>query len=836
MSSVGAWSPVLDQIAIKFLDLVGSSDGWKTHESSQVLVVSNGRDLRTPEPRFSLADYPLRSVYALFPEHIHAKGTWWQLQDNVKAIVRGTVGYPCPILVTVFHSATSDVGAGASSVKIKPALTPQRTWLPASASVKIKPDVPPNPFRAAVNAWDEDEELKWYADAEADDQRLRLPVEAREVDAERPLAELLPEALEVKHEEPEAIAEVDWSSWDLGRSLRNLRTGNVPTIIKAIRQLHLRWWHAKADRMESLLKAAGLPPNVVEQIRPVVSTCRICRLWTRPSDRPQASLRLSMEFNQTVELDLLFIEGLTILHMIDQCIRWSTGMIIAGKTAAILCAAIVHCWFRIYGPPGCIVADHESALCSEEASIMFERWHVTFKPKGKGSHAAIVERHHEVLRQQFHLIKSQCQAEGLAVSDEEILSECFWAKNSMIRVHGQSPYQALFGRVPPLLQEFESPTISATLDSKGGENSRHVIRLREISLQSIVEGTAKERIKRASHTQTRVTGELLGLQAGDLVDVFRSPASKDNVGWRGPCTVISTANLADGYVDCRWGGRALSVRMPDLRRHLVYFELIEEDDSAMQLLRQTLRDQATNQLNVFSMILSAKGWVMSKSAIEFPHVFRAGLNAGHNVFNLRCIGVRLGHGCATLSALAGTSESVLLWYPQDSPSKYSTLSMNASQQLNLRQLFGDEWQNIHFMQFIGVSSSDADHVREVMPDEPMLGNDPMDVDRPIVQVPQYQPLLPIAEDMEVDPDGNQWPPPPGPPPAVPFAPPYAPNPVRSGSSVRSRSTRQPSRESSVDSMRSLPPAMPPPTPSDTTMRTTSTPVSSRSSSRRHSQE
>ena len=232
-----------------------------------------------------------------------------------------------------------------------------------------------------------------------------------------------------------------------------------------------------------------------------------------------------------------------------------------------------------------------------------------------------------------------------------------------------------------------------------------------------------------------MAGELLGLQAGDLVDVYRSPSSKDNVGWRGPCTVISTANLADGYVDCRWGGRALSVRMPDSRRHLVYFELIEQDDSAMQLLRQTLKEQPPNQLNVFSMILSAKGWVMSKSAIEFPHVFRAGLNAGHNVFNIRCIGVRLGHGCSTLTALTGTSESVLLWYPQDSPSRYSTLSMNASQQLNLRQLFGEEWQNMLFLQFIGVSSSDADHVREVMPDEPMLGNDPMDVDGPECRFP-----------------------------------------------------------------------------------------------------
>jgi hypothetical protein len=391
-------------------------------------------------------------------------------------------------------------------------------------------------------------------------------------------------------------------------------------------------------------------------------------------------------------------------------------------------------------------------------------------------------------------------AEGLAVSDTEIIAECFWAKNSMLRVHGQSPYAALFGRTPPLLQELEAPTLSATEDGKGGENSRHIVRMREISLQSIVEGTARERLKRASKTQTRVTGQLAGLQNGDLVDVFRTPSSKDNIGWRGPCEVISVANLGDGYVDCRWGGRALSVRVPDIRRHLVYLEFIEEDDSALQLLRRQLNNQEPNRLYTYSMIFGAKGWVMSKSAIEQPHVFRAGLNVGRNVFLTRCCGVRLGQGITVLTGLAGTSESVLLWYPQDSPSKYSTLIMNAAQQLNLRQLFGAEWLNVRFMQFIGVAEPEAEDIRQIVPDEPMLGDDPKDVDRPRAQVPRLQPLLPIAEE-DVDVDMDEAMPPP--PPVQPVLP-IARQPVRSNDSVRSRSTRQPSRESSVDSIGSLP--------------------------------
>ena len=204
--------------------------------------------------------------------------------------------------------------------------------------------------------------------------------------------------------------------------------------------------------------------------------------------------------------------------------------------------------------------------------FFFERWGVSLRPKAKGAHANICERHHELLRRQFHVVKAQCKEEGLAVTDEAIMQESTFAKNALITVHGRTPYNGLLGRTPNLLSEFESPSLSNLSDTAGGAeggHTRHAIRLRELSIQSMVEGSARERLRRAATTQTRTSGELLGLQIGDAVDLFRQPANKDLVGWRGPAEVLSTAHLEDGYVEVKWGGRTMSVRVADLRRHLI---------------------------------------------------------------------------------------------------------------------------------------------------------------------------------------------------------------------------------------------------------------------------
>ena len=472
--------------------------------------------------------------------------------------------------------------------------------------------------------------------------------------------------------------------------------------------------------MTSLLRAAGLPPDILQLIQGVVDTCKVCRLWAKPTDRPQASLRTSTDFNVALQVDLLFVDALVILHCICECIRWSAACILPGKTVSHILGGIVQIWFRMYGPPKVIISDHEGALLSEEASIWAERWSTSIRPKPVGSHAQIVERHHEIIRRAWHAIKSQCSSEGLVVSNEDMLAEVVFSKNAMIVVHGQTPYQALIGRTPSILAEFEVPGCSVISDDYG-VHSRHVIRLREISIQNMIEGTAQERIKRAAATQARPSGELMNLKPGDMIDIYRQPKQKDLVGWRGPAEVISTHNISDGYVEAKWGGRSLSVRIPDCRKALAYPSFMDDPHPAMSVLRKHMLT-VSDSFVVISMILNEYGWRLSKLAVQLPKIFQAALFVGSTVFNLRTCGCRIGHGVAILQGMSGITSAVLLWHLHGNPSQYRTLVHNGHNSTNLRQLFGDDWQSFRWIQFL--SKEEGEPNGEVQP--PELADVPVD--------------------------------------------------------------------------------------------------------------
>eukprot|EP00973_Karenia_brevis_P027785 3828919-Karenia_brevis.AAC.1 len=88
----------------------------------------------------------------------------------------------------------------------------------------------------------------------------------------------------------------------------------------------------------------------------------------------------------------------------------------------------------------------------------------------------------------------------------------------LISVSGASPYQALYGRVLPFLAEFEPASECQVDDVSAGIPgiSRHHHRLREITVQSMVELSARDRMRRAPNSKTRVAHEQLHLTPGDL--------------------------------------------------------------------------------------------------------------------------------------------------------------------------------------------------------------------------------------------------------------------------------------------------------------------------------
>eukprot|EP00969_Alexandrium_andersonii_P271948 12019255-Alexandrium_andersonii.AAC.1 len=60
------------------------------------------------------------------------------------------------------------------------------------------------------------------------------------------------------------------------------------------------------------------------------------------------------------------------------------------------------------------------------------------------------------------------------------------------------------------------PDINTAIDDAAPGTGRHVMRLREVSIQPMVEGTARARIKRATRAKTQVPGQAHDYKIGEM--------------------------------------------------------------------------------------------------------------------------------------------------------------------------------------------------------------------------------------------------------------------------------------------------------------------------------
>eukprot|EP00969_Alexandrium_andersonii_P239945 10593087-Alexandrium_andersonii.AAC.1 len=71
------------------------------------------------------------------------------------------------------------------------------------------------------------------------------------------------------------------------------------------------------------------------------------------------------------------------------------------------------------------------------------------------------------------------------------------------------------------------PGINSAIDHAQPGTGRHVLRLRELAAQNMVEGTARARFSRAMNIKTRVSGQAHDDKLAELMDFHRSGGAKD---------------------------------------------------------------------------------------------------------------------------------------------------------------------------------------------------------------------------------------------------------------------------------------------------------------------
>ena len=125
-------------------------------------------------------------------------------------------------------------------------------------------------------------------------------------------------------------------------------------------KLHKQFGHASSNNLKSLIKNAGyLNDEISNLIDEISLNCDICKQYKKVSPRPVVGLPRATDFNQSVAMDLHYIDkNLWYFYMIDEFSQYSNAVIIKSKQPAVIIQNFIQNWISLFGSPMKIFSDN----------------------------------------------------------------------------------------------------------------------------------------------------------------------------------------------------------------------------------------------------------------------------------------------------------------------------------------------------------------------------------------------------------------------------------------------------------------------------------------------
>ena len=134
----------------------------------------------------------------------------------------------------------------------------------------------------------------------------------------------------------------------------------------------------------------------------------ICKQYKKVSPRPVVGLPRATDFNQSVAMDLHYIDkNLWYSHMIDEFSRYSNAVIIKSKQPAVIIQNFIQNWISLFGSPMKIFSDNGGEFSSEELTDFCENFNIKISTSAAESpwSNGICERHNAILTELLLKIK-----------------------------------------------------------------------------------------------------------------------------------------------------------------------------------------------------------------------------------------------------------------------------------------------------------------------------------------------------------------------------------------------------------------------------------------------
>ena len=213
---------------------------------------------------------------------------------------------------------------------------------------------------------------------------------------------------------------------------------------KKVLKLHKQFAHPAPDRLKRLIWDSGVKDTAIDKtVDEVSQNCDICKRFRRSPARPVVTFPLATEFNETIAMDIKFINSRPVLHLIDHATRYSRACLLANKKPMSVVQAIITHWIQVFGQPTQFLTDNGGEFVNSELIELAEKFNIVLKTTAAESpwSNGLCEKHNGVIGDMVAKIQA-----GSTCSLELAIPWAVSAKNGLSNVYGFSPNQLVFGR------------------------------------------------------------------------------------------------------------------------------------------------------------------------------------------------------------------------------------------------------------------------------------------------------------------------------------------------------------------------------------------------------
>ncbi|KAI1005021.1 hypothetical protein K3495_g3195 [Podosphaera aphanis] len=310
-----------------------------------------------------------------------------------------------------------------------------------------------------------------------------------------------------------------------------------------LKRLHRRFGHPSVDRLYRLLDRAGYEDNNNHRniLQHITRFCQHCQRHGGSPGRFRFTLKDNVRFNYCIVVDIMYIDGNPLLHVIDEGTKFQADRWLQNLSAKHTWDMLQTCWIDTYlGPPDIISHDAGKNFVSKE----FREYAQNVVTQTKGvpveSHHSIglVERYHGPLRRIYKIIT----AEIPGINKNLALQMTFKALNDTAGPDGLVPTLLVFGAYRRMTDSsVPSPTVS--------QRSNAI----QVAMKELNRINSYRKINNALNMRNGPsTTELHDLPLNAPVVVWRESNTGQAGHWDGPFSLISisdetyTLNLPSG--------------------------------------------------------------------------------------------------------------------------------------------------------------------------------------------------------------------------------------------------------------------------------------------------